>query len=306
MGENAIRVLLVEDDRNYAILLGERFGRSVSPRFEVIVAERLSEARACLTDDHIDAVLLDLMLPDSGGLRTFSALHEAAPNVPVVVLTGLDDEGVAVAAVQAGAQDYLVKGKTDGDLLVRSIRYAIERNRLQGLVRAAAILDDLTGLLNRRGFLTVAGQQLKVAERSKRAMVLFFVDIDNMKWINDTFGHQEGDRALIETAQILRDTFRDSDVVARLGGDEFTILAIEATRSGAEMLLQRLTENLRRRNEGAKRAYSLSLSIGVASCDGQSRRTIEQLIRDADTSMYEQKKTRGAPHAGGQGDQGRQ
>jgi len=124
-----IRVLLVEDDPEDAIILRETITEVTFPRFDLTHAPTLGKALDLLATQRADAVLLDLTLPDSRGFETFRRVHERFPDVPVVMLTGVDDEGLAMKAVQAGAQDYLVKGQVTGSLLARSIRYAIERQR---------------------------------------------------------------------------------------------------------------------------------------------------------------------------------
>ena len=164
------------------------------------------------------------------------------------------------------------------------------RVRMEETLRALALVDDLTGLYNRRGFLTLSEQQLKAANRAKRRMVLLFADFDDLKWINDTFGHPEGDLALIETADVVRETFRESDIIARIGGDEFVILAIETDGAPAEILATRLQENLEARNAREGRRYKLSLSMGLARYDPERPCSIDELVARADRAMYERKR----------------
>ena len=164
------------------------------------------------------------------------------------------------------------------------------RVRMEEALRALALVDDLTGLYNRRGFLTLAQQQLKTANRARRSMVLLFADFNGLKQINDTLGHLEGDRALIETADVLRETFRESDILARIGGDEFVVLAIETDRVGPEILVTRLQENLEAHNAGEGRRYKLSLSVGLARYDSERSCSIDELLAQADRAMYEQKR----------------
>ncbi|MFQ5814333.1 MAG: PAS domain S-box protein, partial [Anaerolineae bacterium] len=163
------------------------------------------------------------------------------------------------------------------------------RVRMEETLRALALLDELTNLYNRRGFSVLAEQQLKMAERGKRKMLLLFADLDGLKWINDTFGHSEGDRALMETADVLEETFRESDIVARIGGDEFVVLAVETNGSPAEVLVHRLQENLEARNARRDRRYELSLSVGLARYDPERPCSIEELLTQADRAMYERK-----------------
>ncbi|MBI3537269.1 MAG: diguanylate cyclase response regulator [Chloroflexi bacterium] len=292
MDEKPIRVLLVEDNPGDARLLREMFGGAVSPTFELTHVERLNEAVQCLAQERSDVVLLDLLLPDSQGLETFVKMKGQTSQIPIVILTGLEDEGAAVKAVQAGAQDYLVKGDVNSQILVRSMRYAIERQRLLEELRAASQFDELTGLSNRRGFLALGRQQLKIAKRVKKQMLLFFADLDNMKWINDSLGHHEGDLALNEMTQILRETFRDSDILARIGGDEFVILAGEAPGTSAETLAFRLQHNLENHNAKPDRPYLLTASVGVAHYDPEQPGSIEELLARADALMYGQKRSK--------------
>jgi diguanylate cyclase (GGDEF)-like protein len=123
-------------------------------------------------------------------------------------------------------------------------------------------------------------------------MLLLFTDLDHMKWINDTLGHPEGDRALIETAQVLENTFRESDTVARIGGDEFAVLAVEASEDSVEVLTNRLQANLEARNTREHRPYKLSLSFGVSRYNPESLCSLEELTSSADARMYEHKRTK--------------
>jgi diguanylate cyclase (GGDEF)-like protein/PAS domain S-box-containing protein len=164
-----------------------------------------------------------------------------------------------------------------------------ERKRTEETLRSLSLLDDLTGLYNRRGFLTLAEQQLRLAQRTGRGFALVFADLDGLKRINDTYGHQEGDHALIKTADILRQSFRDSDITARLSGDEFTILALEDYEGSPAAITARLMENLRDYNAQECRPYDLSLSIGVVHFNPESKCSIEELMGQADEAMYEHK-----------------
>ncbi len=163
------------------------------------------------------------------------------------------------------------------------------RVRMEETLRALALVDELTGLYNRRGFFTLSQQQLKTANRAKRKMLLLFTDFDGLKLINDAFGHSEGDRALIETADILRETFRESDIIARIGGDEFVVLAAETGKANANAVITRLQENLEARNAKGDRRYELSLSAGIAYYDPESPCSIDELLAQADRAMYERK-----------------
>jgi len=163
-----------------------------------------------------------------------------------------------------------------------------ERKRMEEQLRALSLIDDLTGLYNRRGFLTLAEHQLKIASRTKEGMVLIFVDLDDLKEINDRLGHPEGDRALIETTNILKETFRESDIIARIGGDEFVVLAL-APDANAEILYTRLQKSVDTLNDRTKLLFELSLSMGIAHYNPNNPCTIDELLTQADKLMYEHK-----------------
>jgi len=167
-----------------------------------------------------------------------------------------------------------------------------ERKRVEEELRSLALTDDLTGLYNRRGFLTLAEQQLKLAYRMGSGLALIYTDLDGLKWINDTFGHDEGNAALRKTAEILRETYRDSDIIARLGGDEFTVLVMETSDHSPQAMTNRLQEKLASHNAQKLHCYELSLSVGVAYLDPKSPVPIEELIATADEKMFEHKRGR--------------
>lgn len=288
MSNTLIKVLLVEDNRDYAWMLRLVLDEMNSREFSLVHVEQLKDALQCLSEGQFDVILLDLSLPDSQGFNTFDKVYEIAADIPIVVTTAIDDKELAIKAVREGAQDYLVKGNTDINQLIRSIRYAVERHRTLTDLRRLSLVDDLTGLLNRRGFFSMADQHMKIAERSNRELLLFFADLDGLKQINDLHGHQLGDQALRETASILKETFRSSDLIARLGGDEFTVLAIDAPKHNAETIIHRLERNVNHFNANNPQ-FQLSLSIGVARFDPQNSFDLDLLLAQADKALYRQK-----------------
>lgn len=177
-------------------------------------------------------------------------------------------------------------------IYVASLRDITERAKMETQLRALSDVDPLTGLLNRRGFLEAAQRQLNLAKRQKWGMSLFFLDLDGLKWINDEFGHLEGDQALIETALILRKTVRGPDIIGRYAGDEFTILAFEGSddTDASNQITTRLRNNLDSHNERKRAGRKISFSIGVAKFDSENTPSLENLIDDADYRMYEEKR----------------
>ena len=170
-----------------------------------------------------------------------------------------------------------------------------DRKTFEEKLHSLSTTDDLTGLLNRRGFFSLAQQQLKVANRTKIGFLLLYVDLDGLKKINDMLGHPEGDQALVETASILREIFRESDIIGRLGGDEFAVLALERTRDVKEeeqAILRRIQESVETGNAQPGRRYALSLSAGINTYDPENPCSLDEFISRVDSIMYEEKKAK--------------
>jgi diguanylate cyclase (GGDEF)-like protein/PAS domain S-box-containing protein len=177
----------------------------------------------------------------------------------------------------------------DGGGLVQVVRDITERKKLEETLRNSSLKDDLTGLFNRRGLLKQAAPYFDFARRQKEKLLLLFIDLDGMKKINDEFGHNEGDNALIQTAAILNCSFRSSDIIARLGGDEFTVLVTDLN-ANKEEAITRLNENLKAYNASETRGHKLAFSIGVATLEPERMTCFEELLEQADQAMYEQKR----------------
>jgi diguanylate cyclase (GGDEF)-like protein/PAS domain S-box-containing protein len=177
----------------------------------------------------------------------------------------------------------------DGGGLVQVVRDITERKNLEENLRNSSLKDDLTGLFNRRGLLKQAAPYFDFARRQKENLLLLFIDLDGMKRINDEFGHNEGDNALINTAAILNRSFRSTDIIARLGGDEFTVLVTDLNAS-KEDAITRLNENLKAYNAVETRGHKLAFSIGVATLEQERLTCFEELLEQADQAMYEQKR----------------
>ncbi len=281
-----IRVLLVGHSPEEERALRDLASRLDAPRFEWAQVESIESALARIAVRAPDVLILRL----EGGDAT-DAVHQLVnrhPSVSFLTVVPADGEAQGLASIHMGAQDYLVEGRADAERLRQMIRATVERNRLWSALRETALVDELTGLYNRRGFLALARQQLRLAERAGLDATLLFVDIDNMKHINDTLGHRFGDMALIETADCLRSSFRDTDLVGRIGGDEFVVLALESVESPVEALVSRLEQRVCQRGP-AGGPYALRLSIGRAEFTPDAPSPIEALLAVADSAMYKQK-----------------
>jgi diguanylate cyclase (GGDEF)-like protein len=290
-----IRILLVGEAREARRLRGllESDG---SEQFRIAHVTAMKLATERLSRDDTDVLLLDIGPDHSQGRAIVRAATTTAPHVPTVILSESEDESLAVESLQQGAQDFLAKGRLDCAGLERSLRYAIERHRVQKTLQSLSLIDDLTGLHNRRGFLALAEQHLRLILR-KGAALLVYVDLDEMKTINDTYGHSEGNRALIATANVLRASFRQSDILARLGGDEFCVLMTDACQNTADQVRKRLKQRVDLTNARSNACFRLSLSIGIAQVPVVHQPSLEELIRLADTLMYEEKRNKLAPRA---------
>ncbi|CAN5838961.1 hypothetical protein BH18ACI5_BH18ACI5_23320 [soil metagenome] len=167
------------------------------------------------------------------------------------------------------------------------------RKQLEDTLQALALVDELTGMYNRRGFMTLAERQLKIARRKKQAVILLAADVDNLKTINDTHGHAVGDQALVGAATVLRHTYREADIIARLGGDEFTVFPLDAVVNSAPLLLERLHRNLAEWNARHQAPFVLSMSTGTAILDEEGlSKELHTLLAEADSQLYLQKRER--------------
>ena len=283
------KVLLVEDNDDHAQLAITFLAMIETVSLETVRVSDLGEAFGRCQEEDFDIVLLDLMLPDSRGLDTFKSFHSRYPHLPVVVVSDLGAESLAIHAVEAGAQDYLIKGDLSPNLLTRAILYALVRHEKDENLRKLALVDELSQLYNRRGFISVFQQSRELARRANRGLIIIMLDMDGLKDINDTYGHLEGDRAIVDTGVILRETFRASDLVGRIGGDEFAVLAVDATGENPQGIRDRLQKRIDRYNQSNPN-FELSLSIGVIKFDPAADIPLDTLLDQADRDLYDQKR----------------
>jgi len=222
------------------------------------------------------------------GMETFKATGHGSALGGTIELVGLKKGGIEIP-VELSLSAVKLRGKWNAIGVVRDIT---KRKDMEAQLKDLSNRDELTGLYNRRGFIELIEQQIKVAGRMKFGMHLLFADLDDLKEINDTYGHQEGDRALIEIANLLTETFRASDIVARIGGDEFVALAMKTQEEHAEILETRFNKSISVRNEKGDLPYALSLSIGITYCAPEQTASIENLIAEGDRLMYEAKRNK--------------
>ena len=281
-------VLLIEDNPGDARLIREMIAEAPDAPFHVNCAERLAQGLERLSAGETGLVLLDLSLPDSLGLETFAKVYAHSPTVPIIVLTGNDDQTLALSAVKSGAQDYLIKGRLDRELLLRSMQYSIERKRYQVQLEHQANYDALTGLPN-RNLLHDRLKQSVYSLRLPKAVAVVFIDLDHFKFVNDSLGHSIGDQLLKGMAERLRSVLRDGDTVARLGGDEFVlVLNDQANEEVIYRAMQRIAAKLAEPIEvdGKELVVTCSAGISLYPQDGPD---VDTLLKNADAAMYRAK-----------------
>jgi diguanylate cyclase (GGDEF)-like protein len=282
-----VNILLVEDNPADRRLVAERLGNSQKD-FQLVFADRISEALYQLAQHDISIILLDLQLPDCRDLESLTKIHAAASGIPIVVLSEVEDESLALKALQLGAQDFLVKWHTNEHLLIRAVQYALERKQVEEHLYHLAHHDTLTGLPNRKFFYDQFKKSIALARRNDSLLAVMFMDLGDFKQVNDTLGHHCGDMLLQMVAKRLSGCVRETDCLARMGGDEFiiafTVNRPEDAKAAASKLLEIFAEPFV--TDGHMLYAKASVGISIYPSDGED---METLIRNADMAMYRAK-----------------
>ncbi|MGD2181595.1 diguanylate cyclase [Lusitaniella coriacea] len=325
MNSNFINILLVEDNLGDIFLIREMLKQTHTTDFELMSVSRLEEAIQCIHENSFGIILLDLSLPDSQGLDTFLNLASYASRIPTVVLTGSKDETLAIETVRHGAQDYLVKEQVSAEVLIRSIRYALERaqlleklrqneERLQQFNRELkerveertielsekneqlknllkrSMTDHLTGIANRYSVAELLEREWKNALRNAMPLSIIMMDIDFFKPYNDTYGHPQGDECLKQVAHSIQQTLkRPKDLVARYGGEEFLAILPDTDRAGAMVVVRQIQADIWVLNlfhPASPIRDRITLSFGVATIIPEGKTQSTTLIAMADKALY--------------------
>jgi two-component system cell cycle response regulator len=275
-------VIIVDDDKR----LLEIFKTALSLEgYQCETASSAESALELINKTSFDIMLTDIRMP---GIEGFELTHKAKkiiPDMAVIIMTAYAEEFSYDNAMEAGASDFIKKPFTLNELMAR-----IQHVKLQEKVRTMAVTDELTGLYNRRGFFSLAEKLLQLCKREKKGIFMLYTDLDGLKKINDTFGHKEGDMALIDIANILRNNYRESDIIARISGDEFVVIPIGTTEDSTKIATSRLQKSIEIHNSEINRSYKLSLSFGIAYYDPENPCSIDELLVQGDKLMYEQKR----------------
>ncbi len=277
-----IAALLITSDSTASRLLSASLAPAAQSRMPAftLTPVALDEALARLADQRVDVVLVDLTESADAAMDVLIRARVEAPETPVVVLVspGRNGEVNGAAALEMGACDSVVKDELSDPLLARVLHYAIERSRLHATLDQLSLTDPLTGLYNARGFRTLAEHHLKLAHRT-RGLVVAVADVQGLAELNANHGRDAGDRALVAASQVLRETFRASDVIARLGDDDFAALVLDAADETGDVIASRLRERLEHHHRSNDRsAWRLLMSVGVARVAPGVRLGIDELL----------------------------
>ena len=279
------KILVADDEERIRNLIATLLSQK---RHQCITANNGREALDKITETKFDALITDIVMPEMDGITLTKELSKQYQSLPVMVMTGYTEDYSTETAVASGAREFINKPFPISEFIIRFDKM-MRDHRAEEALLALSLTDELTGLYNRRRFFVLTEQYLKLSVRSMKRLSLLFIDMDNLKWINDHHGHNEGDQALIDLASTLKKTFRGSDIVARIGGDEFVILS-ESTDENGEIALTRLCENIKDHNARGARRYPLSISAGTTQFDPTHPISIDELLSKADALMYAQKK----------------
>jgi len=291
MQETIIKTLLIEDNEADSRLLKVLLNDAQPGKHVITAAYTAKEGMACLQENDFDIVITDLNLPDTDDLNVITYIQEINSEVPIVVLSGQNDEKLALQIVQMGAQDYLIKGQGDGHLISRVIDYSIERKKDIQELSQLANYDSLTGLANRLLFRERLDRALIRADRSKALVALLVIDLDRFKNVNDSLGHDAGDQLLIKVASRLEQCTRDGDTIARLGGDEFTIV-MEDIKSIDDVvkIADKVLHFMKKEFEINSHEIFVTPSIGITIYPIDDTNA-SHLFINADSAMYQAKES---------------
>jgi len=288
MHEKSVRILLLDEDPDDVQLLEEAFIEIEEKRFangwmmagERVYAVSVEEAADLLAADSFDAILLDLSLPGSAGLPAFLRLRAQAPHTPLILLAAERDETLALSLIRQGAQDYLLKSGLDCAPLARSLRCAIERNRLLVSQQKLSLMDDLTGLYNEGGLVHLGERHWKLANRHGLQVLAVMMEMDGLDGIREVLPGHERDVTLIQLADQLRDVFSETDLLARMSCGRFAAIVLLAPSADAAAQAGSIQVRL---------SGLATLQIACSAALPSPSTSLELLLANADRALCENK-----------------
>jgi diguanylate cyclase (GGDEF)-like protein len=292
---NTVKVLLIEDDEDDYLLIREYLSESDSTtKFVTDWVQTYQEGLKKIERGEHDVYLIDHFLGADSGLDLLKEAVMAGCQAPLIIVTGQSQREIDHAALKAGAMDYLEKANLNAQVLERSIRYALEQNRLLKKIHEMAVRDALTGLFNRRELHRFLDYEIIKSKRYHHSFSILLMDVDNFKEINDQFGHHTGDEVLVKVASVVSKSMRACDLPCRYGGDEFIVVLPETPASqaihGAERLRKTVEsmEVIARTEDGRSEKITVTLSIGISGYPEDSEFN-DRLIELADKALYQAK-----------------
>jgi len=286
ISKSELSVLVVEDNPGDYELVVEYLSDVSNASYQFKHCVSLQDISGVLKSSHIDVILLDLSLPDSSGIDTVSNVRSISKSLPIIVLTGIDNDELGEQAIQQGAQEYLNKNELSGRMLARIIKYAIKRKKMDEKLETLALTDPLTGLYNRRYFFERGWNEYVRARRYQHHLAVIMLDLDFFKQINDKYGHACGDMVLMRVAKLFSQTLRDVDLVARFGGEEFIILIPETDKVGVDFVAQRIRQEIYDTPmEHNGKNFNITASLGIALIEDVVG-DFETMINQADIALY--------------------
>jgi len=285
------KVLIVEDDALQYRIASQHLRKAQNARFVVDWAPTFEEGLQRLLKGGYDVCLLDYQLGERDGLALLREARAHGCNTPVIFLTADSSAEVDLAAMEAGAADYLVKGEISPRILERSVRYALKLEETLAELRRLATHDALTGLLNRRAFERILAEERDRTQRFGHPFAVVLLDLDHFKAVNDRHGHPAGDAVLREVAARLFGSLRSVDRLARFGGEEFVAILVEVDRAGAREVAQRIVASVAAIPvpAGPGLALPLTVSAGVALFPEDGRNE-QEIVAAADRALYAAKR----------------
>lgn len=285
-----LNVLILEDNLFDYNLLRSHLDAIMEMEFKCDSAYKLEDAIKFMDSFKYDIVLADLNVPDSYGIDTVRALVGHHLDAPLVVLTSMSDMEISVKAIHHGAQDYIVKEDLSPRHLYTSIQFALERYKNISQIREMSFKDTITGLFNRNAMRELICKQVHLSTRLKKEVGFIYFDILKFRFVNERYGSKIGDRILADTANILRATFRESDILIRYGGDEFLAIVMCDGEEDIKSIFERMKSAVDTYNGKIKeREWSLILNYGYILEAGKSCGEIDILIKSARLNMEKQK-----------------
>jgi two-component system, cell cycle response regulator len=292
------RILVVDDNQDNIEIIATRLRFR---GYEILEASDGAQALSLVRECAPDLLLLDVMLPDIDGYEISRRIKGAAdlPFIPIILVTARDSTQDKVAGLDAGADDYLTKPINFPELEAR-VRSMLRIKRLQDELEEKnrelerlSISDGLTGLFNHRHIHDLLAEEYERVHRTHDCMSVAMFDLDRFKGVNDTYGHQAGDRVLVELADILRESARDIDRLGRYGGEEFIALLPETCIEDAAVFVERVRREVARHHFdiGREEPLHMTLSAGVATYPHEHIDSVETLVKLADQALYAAKES---------------